>query len=190
MSHGADHKSAGDSHAAHAPEADPTSPVVTSIPIRMTAALDSHPLVGAILTSRAQGISKEPASEALVLVAHGPSKDEENRLWLDEMRVLAGQVAKALPFRSVDYITVRDDAPAPIRDAATAELRALVSRRAAAPSRVLVVPLLLSFSGIEAGIRKRLEGLEYAMADQGLAPDDRLVEWVLAVSGSQAAPAP
>jgi hypothetical protein len=45
--------------------------------------------------------------------------------------------------------------------------------------RVLIVPLLLSYGGIEAGIRKRLNGLDYVMAEQGLMPDDRIARWVL-----------
>ena len=87
---------------------------------------------------------------------------------------------KDIAFASIDWMTVRDDAPAPIRDAATAELRALVTKRTEAGSRVLIVPVLLSFGGIEQGIRKRLEGLDYTMTSQALMPDDRVVEWVLA----------
>jgi hypothetical protein len=47
---------------------------------------------------------------------------------------------------------------------------------------VLVVPLLISFGGIERGLRERLEGLGYTMADAALMPDERLVTWVLAVA--------
>lgn len=46
--------------------------------------------------------------------------------------------------------------------------------------RVLIVPHLLSFGGIEKGLLKRLEGLEYTITTQALIPDDRVVEWVLA----------
>jgi hypothetical protein len=52
---------------------------------------------------------------------------------------------------------------------------------------VLIVPLLLSFGGIERGIAARLAGLPYAMADAGLMPDDRLVTWVLAMAMHSAA---
>ena len=38
-------------------------------------------------------------------------------------------------------------------------------------------------SGIEAGIRKRLEGLDYTMASQGIMPDDRVLQWVLDAAG-------
>jgi hypothetical protein len=114
-----------------------------------------------------------------VIVAHGPTSDDENGRWLQDMGALAGAMARTEKFASIDYLTVRDDAPKPVRDAATAELRALVSARTGEGRRVLIVPLLLSFGGIERGIRTRLEGLPYTMADAALMPDDRLFAWVL-----------
>ena len=45
---------------------------------------------------------------------------------------------------------------------------------------MLVVPVLLSFGGIEQGIRKSLDGLDYVMATQAIMPDDRLVDWIKA----------
>jgi hypothetical protein len=43
-----------------------------------------------------------------------------------------------------------------------------------------IVPVLLSFGGIEQGIRKRLDGLDYLMAPQAIMPDVRLVDWIAA----------
>ena len=40
-------------------------------------------------------------------------------------------------------------------------------------------PHLLSFGGIEQGIRKRLESLTYTMATKALIPDSRVQDWVL-----------
>lgn len=96
------------------------------------------------------------------------------------MKVLAEQVEAAAPFAAVDYMTVRDDAGPAVREAATRELRANVERHAGLGRRVLVVPHLLSFGGIEQGLRKRLEGLDYTMTAQALMPDERIVQWVLA----------
>ncbi|TAK17957.1 MAG: hypothetical protein EPO35_02155 [Acidobacteria bacterium] len=170
----------GGGHAGHVMAPDPaaTTPVVRNVPVRMSPALDAHPIVASILAARAASISRSPEDEAVIIVAHGPVDDETNARWLADLRITAGRLAAA-KFHSVDAITVRDDAPAAIRDAATGELRALVEERAAGGRRVLIVPALLSFGGIEAGIRKRLEGLAYTMTDRGLAPDDRLAAWVL-----------
>lgn len=179
MSHG---PAAG--HVGHgAPAVDGTTPIQTRLPVRMTPALDAHPIVAAIVASRAAAISHEPASEAVILVAHGPVADDVNERWLMNLRAIAAQVGATVPYSSVDAVTVRDDAPAEIRDAATRDLRQLVERRRAAQRRVLIVPVLLSYGGIEDGIRTRLEGLDYAMATAALAPDPRLVEWVRAMAG-------
>ena len=82
-------------------------------------------------------------------------------------------------FSRIEYLTVRDDAPKLVQAKATAELRAVVEGAVREGASALVVPLLLSYGGIEAGIRERLEGLPYRMAHQALLPDERLSEWVL-----------
>lgn len=178
-SHGAPAPAASD-HAAHAPAVDPASPITTAVPVRMTAAFNRHPLIAQIVADRARSISKTPPSEAVILVAHGPVPDDDNRRWLDDMRVLAEQVQAAAPFASVDYMTVRDDAGAAMREAATKDLRHRVELQVAAGRTVLIVPHLMSFGGIEQGIRKRLEGLSYVMTEQALMPDERIAQWVRA----------
>jgi hypothetical protein len=85
----------------------------------------------------------------------------------------------------VDCLTLRDDAPNPVRDQATTQLRALVTKHVAAGRRILIVPLLISFGGIEKGLRERLDGFDYTMASAGLMPDDRLVTCVLAMAGER-----
>lgn len=72
--------------------------------------------------------------------------------------------------------------PKPIRDAAAAELRGVVERHTKRGHKVLIVPILLSFGGIEQGLRVRLDGLSYTMADRGLMPDARLEAWVRAMA--------
>jgi hypothetical protein len=176
MSHGS--HGAANEHAGHEPAADPASPVSTAVPVRMTAAFNRHALIGTILADRARSISSAPATEAVIVVAHGPVPDDDNRKWLEDMSVLADHVRKAAPFASVQYMTVRDDAEPAIREAATQELRAKVQAQRAAGRRVLIVPHLMSFGGIEKGLLKRLEGLDYTMTTQALMPDDRIVEWV------------
>ena len=171
-------------HGAHEPAKsndssfDPTTPVKSAAPIRMTSALDSHPTVAAILLSRAFGISRDPAREVVILAAHGPVSDEENARWLADMKSLAEQIKKGSKFRRIQYLTLRDDAPEPIRSQATAELRGELERAAREGNKVLIVPLLLSYGGIEEGIKKRLEGLSYVMSQQALLPDDRLADWI------------
>jgi hypothetical protein len=158
---------------------DPTTPVKSPVSIRMAGALNRHQIVSDILLARALSISREPEREAVVIVAHGPVSDEENAKWLADMAALAERMKMASRFRRIEYLTVRDDAPDPIRSQATAELRSVVERATNDGNKVLIVPLLLSYGGIEDGIRKRLEGLSYTICRQALLPDERLARWVL-----------
>jgi sirohydrochlorin ferrochelatase len=170
-------------HDAHDPPADGTTPVASPVPIRLTPALNDHPIVAEILASRARAIGREPVTEALVIVAHGPNEEEDNRHWLADMASLAARIGTIERFASIDYLTLRDDAPRPVRDQATAGLRAIVQRRAGEGRRVLIVPMLVSYGGIDRGLRERLEGLTYAIPDAGLVLDTRLVTWALTMAG-------
>lgn len=158
---------------------DPTSPVVHSVPLRMSHALDADPVVAQILLTRANDISKDAGNEVLIVVAHGPVDDASNRLWLDDMKIIASNIKEKSSYKRIDYLTVRDDAPEPIRSQATEEFRSVVQRALDEKAKVVVVPLLLSYGGIESGIKKRLDGLDYSIASQGLLPDPRIAEWII-----------
>ena len=104
-------------HAAHhgPPAADPASPVTTTLKIRMTPALNRHPLIGAIVADRAKSISKAPENEAVILVAHGPVPDDDNRRWLEDMEALhqrlerlLAAIAGELPAGALCAVEVRD----------------------------------------------------------------------------------
>lgn len=154
-------------------------PVKCTVPLEMAPALDHHPLVAGILSDRAAAITKEPARDVLVLVAHGPNEDQENQQWLADMAALAKQIAAHSTYVRIEYVTVRDDADAPVRDQATAEFRKRVQDANDAGYHAIVVPLLLSYGGIENGIRQRLDGVEHTFSRQGLLPDARIAQWVL-----------
>lgn len=154
-------------------------PVSSPVPIRMAPALDHHRIVAEILCDRAASISHDPAHEVVVLVAHGPVADDENKLWLADMSILAGEVQQRSHYAGIEYLTLRDDADKPVRDAATQQLREKVERIAKSGNTALIVPLLLSYGGIEGGLRKRLNGLTYRMPSQGLLPDKRIMDWVI-----------
>lgn len=169
------HSGGHSSHTAY----DGTKPIETKLPVVMTHALDDHPKVAQILTARAKALGGIPANEVVIVVAHGPVDEASNRKWLADMSSLVATMRKETDFKRIEYMTVRDDAPEPIRSQATAELRSIVEKAKAENADVLIVPLLLSFGGIEEGVKKRLEGLTYKMSPQGLLPDPLLAQWVL-----------
>lgn len=98
--------------------------------------------------------------------------------WLADMAVLAKQIQEPSRYAGVGYMTLRDDADYPVREAYE-ELQHRVEGCHAKGKTPLVIPLLLSYGGIEDCIRKRLTGLEYRMPTQGLLLDGRIVRWVL-----------
>jgi len=147
------------------------------VPVRITQALDADPLVAGILADRARAMSADAGRESLVLVAHGPLNDEDDRKWLADLAELGRAVKERLPFREVEAATIRDDAPREERDAAVRRLRAAVERLSKS-SEVLVVPVLLARGGIERKIPRELDGLLFRWSGQTLAPHPNLALWV------------
>ncbi len=120
MNHGAamDHGGMHDPAAS----ADAMKPIVSPVPLRMASALDANPIVADILTDRAGTISKDPAHEVVILVAHGPVPDDDNKLWLRDMGALADHMRSKTRYAALDCLTLRDDADDPgeeCRDRAT-----------------------------------------------------------------------
>ncbi|HEU5292599.1 MAG TPA: hypothetical protein VFU05_18250, partial [Cyclobacteriaceae bacterium] len=71
----------------------------------------------------------------------------------------------------------RDDADKEIYELAKENLRGLV-RQAGKQGNVIVVPLLLSKGGVEQGIVKRLEGLNYKWSGKTLLPDPKITQFI------------
>ena len=153
-------------------------PVTIHVARTMTSTLfDDPPVVTEVLLERALELSRTPREETVVLVAHGPNGEEENRQWLIVMEGVAKQLQQRGQFRSVIPVTMRDDAPRPIQTEATRQMRALV-RQHSGHGRVLVVPVLLAQGGIETKIPRRLRGLTYAYRGKTLLPHPTLARWI------------
>ena len=164
--------------------AEAEKPISSPVPIRMASALDHHRIVADILRDRAASISHNPAHEVVILIAHGPVPEDENKLWLHDMNILAEQIQQQTHYAGIECLTLRDDADDSVRNAATQQLREKVEQVTKAGNTVLIVPLLLSYGGIEEGLRKRLSGLNYSMPSQALLPDTRIVNWVIEAARS------
>jgi hypothetical protein len=171
-----------------APAAKPALPlpVKSSVPIRIAPALDHHALVAQILVDRAASIAKDPSRDVLILVAHGPNDDADNAQWLADMDSLVAQMSAHTTYARVEYVTLRGDADDPVRDQATANLRKAAQSADDAGYHVLIVPLLLSYGGIENGLRQRLDGVEHTLSPQALLPDPRIAQWVVESAGANA----
>lgn len=152
-------------------------PVHVHVPVVMGRGLDDSPLVADILLERARALSRSPSTETVVLVAHGPVDDEDQERWLATMKRVAARIQQAARFRDVISLTMRDDAPEPVKGRAAQELRALV-QAASRQGRVLVIPVLMARGGVEHKIPKLLHGLRYAYDGQTLLPHAKIAQWI------------
>jgi sirohydrochlorin cobaltochelatase len=132
------------------------------------------PEMGNVLLERARTLSRAPAQEDVLILAHGPGDDAENERWLAQLDARADVVRRALPFRRVQVETLREDWPEK-RAEAEQRIREFVSRASRENGRALVVPFRVQGFGPYA---KVLEGLEYASDGRGLIPDPEVTRWV------------
>lgn len=136
---------------------------------------DSH--LSAVIANRASTISKDPAREDLILVAHGPNGDEDDLLWLKDLSTHARRIPT--PFRNIHLLTLRDDAPEETSGRKTKELQDMIKKTIAENRTALIVPVLLAPGGIEDGLKERLQGLNYTLSPKMLAPDTHIIEWIV-----------
>jgi sirohydrochlorin ferrochelatase len=152
-------------------------PLRLEVPVAMGQALDDHHLVAEVLLERARELSRQPSEEQVILLAHGPTSDEDEQIWLQHLDQLAEFVHQQGGFAQVDTFTFRDDAPKTVRDEAVRELRSAV-QEGSRHGRVLVVPVLIAQGGVEHKIPQMLTGLSYAFSGQALLPHENVEAWI------------
>ncbi|MCA0202029.1 MAG: hypothetical protein LCH56_14565 [Proteobacteria bacterium] len=144
--------------------------------VAMSAALDAHALVSEILLDRARTHTGNVKETAVVLIAHGPNAEEENKLWLKEMAAHAAFLKDKGGYDAVELLTHRNDASTEIKNKARDEFRARVSQNGQT-RKVVVVPLLMSAGGIEGEVEDDLEGIPHTFAAP-LLPHPNIARWV------------
>lgn len=157
-------------------------PITTEAEIALAPPLDDHPVVAEILNKRIRELSTDPASETVLLVAHGPNAEDDNEKWIDTMerlsqKIQSAQEEKGTPYKQIFSLTVRDDASEAVFEQAKAQLRTLV-RQSAQNGDVIVVPLFLSSGGREQAVAERLEGLDYKWSGKTLLPDPLITDFL------------
>lgn len=136
--------------------------------------LADAPEMEAVLVERARGLSRDPAGESVLILAHGPGDDAENQRWLEKIDARAQAVRAAEPFRDVRVETLREDWPEK-RKAAAARIRAFVEAAGEDGGRVIVIPYRVQGFGPYAEV---LAGLDYAADGKGLTPHRQVGRWV------------
>jgi sirohydrochlorin cobaltochelatase len=136
--------------------------------------LNEAPEMAAVLLDRARALSRDPAREDVLVLAHGPGEDAENERWLAYLDRLAEQTRSALPFHRVQVATLREDWPEK-RTAAERAVREFVESSRGAGRRALVIPFRVEGFGPYADV---LEGLDYSANELGLLPHSNVTTWI------------
>jgi sirohydrochlorin cobaltochelatase len=139
-----------------------------------TAGLAEAEEMGPILADRAKALSKDPAHEDVLVLAHGPGDDTENEQWLAQIDARAEAIRAAAPFRRVEVATLREDWPEE-RKVAEQRIRAFVERAKAEGGRAIVIPFRVHGFGPYADV---LQGLEYSSSGDGLLPHPNVTAWI------------
>jgi hypothetical protein len=179
--HGGHHAHAGH-HAATAPEHaghGAHSMAFYRVETRSKFALSSEgladaPGMGQVLADRAAALSKAPAREDVLILAHGPGDDEENARWLAKIDARAAAIRAFAPFRRVQVETLREDWPDK-RAVAEQRIRAFVTRASAEGGTAIVLPFRVQGFGPYAQV---LEGLDYVSDGKGLIPHSEVGKWI------------
>ena len=124
-------------------------------------------------------ISREPAREVAVVLAHGPTDAQENAEEIADLERHGAAARRALGLAGAWGATLQDDAPTDVREANVQRIRERMAAEVAAGRRVLVAPVLITGRGyVSMKIRKDLEGLAFDMVDVGLAESPLFPRWV------------
>ncbi len=144
----------------------------------------TDPLISAILLDHAIDLSRDPASEVVALIAHGPDDAEENALELAILEQHAAVIRAGRAFADVRGFTLQDDAPSVVRKANIDRIRDWVQAAVDRDQRVIVLTTLPVKGSVHKKIRRDLEGLDYDLSEKGVVENALFNEWVEAVIAS------
>lgn len=127
-----------------------------------------------VMLDRARVLSKNPANEDVLILAHGTGTEEENARWLAYMDERAAPLRSGLGFHAVKVATLREDWPEK-REAAKQEIRDFVVAAKAEGRTAIVIPFRVHGFGPYAEV---LEGLDYVADETGLIPHPAIGRWI------------
>jgi len=136
-------------------------PIQTSAEIVLTAALDDHPAVAAVLAEHLAALSQSPEKEIAVLAGHGWDAPEFKEKWDATFTSLAAQVKTLMGLKDARHAFVAMGDP-PLADTVSAAM---------AEGDVLIVPVMLSEGYFtQTLIPQMLQGLTYRYTGSSLLP--------------------
>ena len=151
--------------------------VSSRVPVVLAKALDDHPVLVEILSSRALALAKDPSRESLVLVGEVSGSTETARDWLASAQALAEKVRGRTGFSAAHAAGLRLGGSQKEREDSQKELRDLV-RKSRRQGSVAVVPLEVTHAAVSGRIPKALEGAFVRFDGKAILPDPAVARWV------------
>ena len=136
---------------------------------------EESPDISRILHERIVEISREPAKETVILIAHGEKTEEGNAMWLSIIQTHIDRLKQdthCAQLKAIRAATVREDWPEQ-REKAVHDVRRMI-QDAARHGRALVIANRLYGAG---PYRTLFDGLDYTLNDKGLA-HPMLTQWL------------
>lgn len=150
------------------------------IALALASALDDAPEAIAVLCDRAGALADHASRQAVMLVGHGPSHDDDMPAWEQLGVTLAQGVKERGRFFAVRTGVVRDDAPPPVRTAAVRAVRERIARYAVDTGEpVIVIPWLVGAGRLaRSQLLRDLAELDIRYEGKPMLPHPALGEWL------------
>lgn len=128
-----------------------------------------------VLLTRIRALSRNPAEESVLVLAHGPGDDAENARWIQLISERTELARDRLGMADIRVFTLREDWQDK-REVAEQQIREFVQQAASRGHTTLVVPYRVMGFG---PYHEVLSGLDYRADETGLVPHDNVGLWLV-----------
>ena len=136
--------------------------------------LADAPEMDDVLTARIRSLSKEPAKEVAIVLAHGTGSDEEDSRWVAKITQRTALAKATLGLHDIKVFTLREDWMEK-REQAQQLIRTYLEDVSQDGFTPLVVPFRVQGFGPYASV---LDGLDYKANKMGLLPHKNVNLWI------------
>lgn len=136
-----------------------------------------YPVVAKIMLDHALELSVDPKREVLILISHGPVREEDNVKELAILKTHAAQIREHSNFSEIKVFSMQDDAPSVVRDANVRRLRSWIEQAEAENKTAILVTNLILLPRFADKLRANLEGLDYQFNAKGVVQHSALADW-------------
>ena len=156
----------------------PATRLTSKVALVLSKTLDGQDALVEVVADRARALSKQPAADAVVLVAAAPKAIDAARDWTASLDALAEKARARAGFRKGRALTLPLDQTSDQRDKTEKAVRETIKALHKEGGNVVVLPLELSPDYVASRLPHILEGLFARYNGKCLLPDRRIARWV------------